>query len=147
MNFNDLKLKFMNKTLFQIPGDIYKCWIAKSILVSKKGPFIVFSLIIPSMFRYKTLRHEILLFGFFQNFYLFLSLLVRFINFSVPKWGYLMFFFLKCFDLLNFSNFEIKLMNQKRISNPWWYLRMFNWKVNFSVQKGAIYGFFLNYSP
>ena len=94
------------------------------------------------MFRYKTLRHEILLFGFFQNFYLFLSILVRFINFSVQKWGHLLFFFLKCFDLLNFSNFEIKLMNQKRISNPWWYLRMFNWKVNFSVQKVAIYGFF-----
>ena len=70
------------------------------------------------MFRYKTLRHEILLFGFFQNFYLFLSILVRFINFSVQKWGHLLFFFLKCFDLLNFSNFEIKLMNQKRISNP-----------------------------
>ena len=67
------------------------------------------------MFRYKTLRHEILLFGFFSKFLFIFEHISSIHQLQCPKMGpFIVFFFLKCFDLLNFSNFEIKLMNKKR---------------------------------
>ena len=82
--------------------------------MSKKGPFMVFFNYSP-FFHINNLKHETYHFNFLKSLDIFLSILVQFINFSVPKVGHLLFLHLKCCDLLNFNNFELKLMNKKKI--------------------------------